>query len=173
MGPTLKVDSLLRLPYGCGEQNMVNFAPSIYIVKYLSSVEQLSESIENKAKNIMRTGNELDNYKLSNFEERCDFPFYIHDSYTGVGVQLELRAWEFNSARVTLHSSTRIQDTKTEQIITTQALRTAQPPDTKTQKPTKWDKGNVLPTKCNRTNLWGLEVITKIIRPSNVNESKR
>ncbi|XP_015766361.1 PREDICTED: ovostatin-like [Acropora digitifera] len=56
MGPTLKVDSLLRLPYGCGEQNMVNFAPSIYIVKYLSSVEQLSESIENKAKNIMRTG---------------------------------------------------------------------------------------------------------------------
>ncbi|XP_015775743.1 PREDICTED: C3 and PZP-like alpha-2-macroglobulin domain-containing protein 8 [Acropora digitifera] len=56
MGPTLKVDSLLRLPYGCGEQNMVNFAPSIYIMKYLSSVEQLSESIENKAKNIMRTG---------------------------------------------------------------------------------------------------------------------
>ena len=60
MGPTLKVDSLLKLPYGCGEQNMVNFAPSIYIMKYLSSVEQLSESIENKAKNIMRTGNELD-----------------------------------------------------------------------------------------------------------------
>ena len=60
MGPTLKVDSLLRLPYGCGEQNMVNFAPSIYIMKYLSSVEQLSESIENKAKNIMRTGNELE-----------------------------------------------------------------------------------------------------------------
>ncbi|XP_067056984.1 pregnancy zone protein-like isoform X1 [Acropora muricata] len=56
MGPALKVDSLLRLPYGCGEQNMVNFAPSIYIMKYLSSVEQLSESIENKAKNIMRTG---------------------------------------------------------------------------------------------------------------------
>ena len=91
MGPTLKVDSLLRLPYGCGEQNMVNFAPSIYIVKYLSSVEQLSESIENKAKNIMRTGNELDNI-INYFEERCDFPFYIHDSYTGVGVQLELRA---------------------------------------------------------------------------------
>ena len=106
MGPTLKVDSLLRLPYGCGEQNMVNFAPSIYIMKYLSSVEQLSESIENKAKNIMRTGNELDNI-INYFEERCDFPFYIHDSYTGVGVQLELRAWEFNSALVTLHSSTK------------------------------------------------------------------
>ena len=74
MGPTLKVDSLLRLPYGCGEQNMVNFAPSIYIMKYLSSVEQLSESIENKAKNIMRTGNELiDNVNNYYFEERCDF----------------------------------------------------------------------------------------------------
>ena len=60
MGPTLKADSLLRLPSGCGEQNMVNFAPSIYIMKYLSSVEQLSESIENKAKHFMRTGNDLD-----------------------------------------------------------------------------------------------------------------
>ena len=73
MGPTLKVDSLLRLPYGCGEQNMVNFAPSIYIMKYLSSVEQLSESIENKAKNIMRTGNELDMQIITNcFEERYE-----------------------------------------------------------------------------------------------------
>ena len=56
MGPTLNVESLLRLPYGCGEQNMVNFAPSIYIMKYLSSVGQLTRSVEKKAKNIMTIG---------------------------------------------------------------------------------------------------------------------
>ena len=59
MGPALNVETLLRLPKGCGEQNMVNFAPSIYIMKYLSTLGQLDKTIENKAKNIMRTGNEL------------------------------------------------------------------------------------------------------------------
>ena len=56
MGPTLNVEGLLRLPGGCGEQNMVNFAPSIYIMKYLSTVGQLTRSVENKAKNIMTKG---------------------------------------------------------------------------------------------------------------------
>ena len=57
MGPTLNVGNLLRLPYGCGEQNMINFAPGIYIMQYLFTVGQLTTSIENKAKNIMTTGN--------------------------------------------------------------------------------------------------------------------
>ena len=56
MGPALNVEGLLRLPYGCGEQNMVNFAPSIYIMKYLSTVGQLTHLVENKAKNIMTIG---------------------------------------------------------------------------------------------------------------------
>ncbi|CAH3159931.1 unnamed protein product [Porites lobata] len=56
MGPTLNVEGLLGLPKGCGEQNMVNFAPSIYIMKYLSTVGQLTRSVENKAKNIMTKG---------------------------------------------------------------------------------------------------------------------
>ncbi|XP_020628880.1 alpha-2-macroglobulin-like isoform X2 [Orbicella faveolata] len=56
MGPTLNVGSLLRLPYGCGEQNMVNFAPGIYITQYLSAVGQLTTSVKNKAENIMSTG---------------------------------------------------------------------------------------------------------------------
>ncbi|KAJ7371501.1 endopeptidase inhibitor [Desmophyllum pertusum] len=56
MGPTLNVGNLLRLPYGCGEQNMINFAPGIYIMQYLFTVGQLTTSIENKAKNIMTTG---------------------------------------------------------------------------------------------------------------------
>ena len=47
----------------------------------------------------------------------------------------------------------------TQQINTTQAIRTVQPPDEKTQKPTKWEKkGTYSPTNCMHTNLWGLEV---------------
>lgn len=60
MGPTLNVAGLLRLPYGCGEQNMVNFAPSIYIMQYLAAVGQMTASVQSKAKNIMTTGNQND-----------------------------------------------------------------------------------------------------------------
>lgn len=36
MGNALQnVDRLLAMPYGCGEQNMVRFAPNIYIQQYL------------------------------------------------------------------------------------------------------------------------------------------
>ena len=39
MGPALSnMAHLLRLPAGCGEQNMVHFAPNLYILRYLKSV---------------------------------------------------------------------------------------------------------------------------------------
>lgn len=50
------LDQLLRMPYGCGEQNMVNFAPNIYVMKYLKTVNQLTQNLENKAKNFMISG---------------------------------------------------------------------------------------------------------------------
>ncbi|KAL8202464.1 UNVERIFIED_CONTAM: hypothetical protein K2H54_015539, partial [Gekko kuhli] len=40
---------LLPLPFGCGEQNMVLFAPNIYILDYLNETEQLTEEIRSKA----------------------------------------------------------------------------------------------------------------------------
>ena len=46
----------MRMPYGCGEQNMVNFAPNIYVLKYLQTVNQLTKSLENKAKGFMIKG---------------------------------------------------------------------------------------------------------------------
>ena len=46
----------MRMPYGCGEQNMVNFAPNIYVLKYLQTVNQLTKSLENKAKGFMIAG---------------------------------------------------------------------------------------------------------------------
>ncbi|XP_073231989.1 CD109 antigen-like [Porites lutea] len=50
------LDQLVRMPYGCGEQNMVNFAPNIYVLKYLQTVNQLTKSLENKAKGFMIAG---------------------------------------------------------------------------------------------------------------------
>lgn len=50
------LDKLLRMPYGCGEQNMINFAPNIYVMKYLKTVNQLTDQMERKAKNFMISG---------------------------------------------------------------------------------------------------------------------
>uniref|UniRef100_A0A7M4F4L7 Alpha-macroglobulin receptor-binding domain-containing protein n=1 Tax=Crocodylus porosus TaxID=8502 RepID=A0A7M4F4L7_CROPO len=40
---------LLQMPFGCGEQNMVLFAPNIYILDYLNETRQLSEETKSKA----------------------------------------------------------------------------------------------------------------------------
>lgn len=48
--------SLIRMPYGCGEQNMINFAPNIYVLDYLMKKKQLTESLKEKALSFMRQG---------------------------------------------------------------------------------------------------------------------
>ncbi|XP_041356722.1 ovostatin-like isoform X2 [Gigantopelta aegis] len=57
IGPTLSnLDSLLRMPYGCGEQNMLNFAPNIYVIKYLRETGRETEKIWRKAENQLEKG---------------------------------------------------------------------------------------------------------------------
>ncbi|XP_054040699.1 alpha-2-macroglobulin-like protein 1 isoform X2 [Rissa tridactyla] len=57
MGPALQnLDHLLDLPFGCGEQNMVQFAPNIFILQYLNKTKQLDPEIEDKALIFLRTG---------------------------------------------------------------------------------------------------------------------
>ena len=57
MGPALNnLEDLLRMPYGCGEQNMANFAPNIYIMEYLTKTHQVTGDIKNKAENFMEVG---------------------------------------------------------------------------------------------------------------------
>ena len=57
MGPALSgLDKLLRLPTGCGEQNLVKFSPNVYVMQYLENIQQLTESIRNKAVGFLRTG---------------------------------------------------------------------------------------------------------------------
>ncbi|XP_072822377.1 CD109 antigen isoform X2 [Vicugna pacos] len=48
--------SLIRMPYGCGEQNMINFAPNIYVLDYLTKKKQLTENLREKALSFMRQG---------------------------------------------------------------------------------------------------------------------
>nr|AVP12670.1 complement C3-like [Pseudopotamilla reniformis] len=57
MGPSLSgLDKLLRQPTGCGEQNMLLFTPNIYVLQYLTSSNQLTTEIKDKALGHMRTG---------------------------------------------------------------------------------------------------------------------
>ena len=57
MGPALDdLDKLLAMPYGCGEQNMVKFAPNIFVMQYLQSVNEVTPEIERKSKGYLQTG---------------------------------------------------------------------------------------------------------------------
>lgn len=57
MGSSISgIEKLLRMPYGCGEQNMINFAPSMFIRAYLENVGQLTSSIKEKSIKFMTSG---------------------------------------------------------------------------------------------------------------------
>ncbi|OCT71333.1 hypothetical protein XELAEV_18034311mg [Xenopus laevis] len=57
MGTAMQnLDRLLAMPYGCGEQNMVLFAPNIFILQYLEKTHQLSPEIQSKAKRFLESG---------------------------------------------------------------------------------------------------------------------
>uniref|UniRef100_A0A3Q3EP09 Alpha-macroglobulin receptor-binding domain-containing protein n=1 Tax=Labrus bergylta TaxID=56723 RepID=A0A3Q3EP09_9LABR len=65
MGRALKnLDGLLRMPYGCAEQNMAVLAPNIYILQYLEDTKQLTPDIEAKGTNFLTSGYQRQlNYK--------------------------------------------------------------------------------------------------------------
>ncbi|XP_017097837.2 thioester-containing protein 1 allele S1 isoform X4 [Drosophila bipectinata] len=57
LGPTLQnLDNLVRMPYGCGEQNMVNFVPNILVLKYLEVTGRKMPAVETKAKKFLEIG---------------------------------------------------------------------------------------------------------------------
>ncbi|XP_076591398.1 alpha-2-macroglobulin-like [Chaetodon auriga] len=65
LGRALKnLDGLLKMPYGCGEQNMALLAPNIYILQYLKNTQQLTPAIKEKANNFLTSGYQRQlNYK--------------------------------------------------------------------------------------------------------------
>lgn len=57
LGPSIgNLDSLIEMPYGCGEQNMIHFAPNIYVLQYMRSTKQTDEQTRNKAMSYMMEG---------------------------------------------------------------------------------------------------------------------
>uniref|UniRef100_M3YMW4 Alpha-2-macroglobulin n=1 Tax=Mustela putorius furo TaxID=9669 RepID=M3YMW4_MUSPF len=67
LGSAMKnLQNLLRMPYGCGEQNMVLFVPNIYVLNYLNETRQLTETIKSKAIGYLIRGYQRQlNYKHS------------------------------------------------------------------------------------------------------------
>uniref|UniRef100_A0A667YY28 Alpha-2-macroglobulin bait region domain-containing protein n=1 Tax=Myripristis murdjan TaxID=586833 RepID=A0A667YY28_9TELE len=58
------LNGLLRMPYGCGEQNMALLAPNIYILEYLTNTNQMTKAIKEKATGFLTSGYQRQlNYK--------------------------------------------------------------------------------------------------------------
>ncbi|CAK6980420.1 CD109 antigen%2C partial [Scomber scombrus] len=59
LGPSISgLDSLIQMPYGCGEQNMINFAPNIYVLQYLNATGQADRHTSDTATDYMMKGYE-------------------------------------------------------------------------------------------------------------------
>ena len=50
------LEDLLRMSYGCGEQNMVQFAPNVFVARYLEQTGQLNPELMARAERLMLTG---------------------------------------------------------------------------------------------------------------------
>ncbi|XP_041491931.1 alpha-2-macroglobulin-like protein 1 [Microtus oregoni] len=68
MGTALQhLDGLVQMPSGCGEQNMVIFAPIIYVLQYLEKTGLLTEDIRSRAVGFLDVGYQKElMYKHSN-----------------------------------------------------------------------------------------------------------
>lgn len=57
MGATVRnIHNLIRLPSGCGEQNMLAFVPNILVRNYLKEVNQLDDELDRKTRSYMEIG---------------------------------------------------------------------------------------------------------------------
>ncbi|XP_054246228.1 alpha-2-macroglobulin-like protein 1 [Indicator indicator] len=53
------LDHLVQMPHGCGEQNMVLFAPVVYVLQYLEKTRQLTPEIKERATRFLRNGYQI------------------------------------------------------------------------------------------------------------------
>jgi len=57
MGQSLDgLGNLLQMPCGCGEQNMLHFAPDVYILKYFAATGKNATSVVTNAKKFINKG---------------------------------------------------------------------------------------------------------------------
>ncbi|XP_062978761.1 alpha-2-macroglobulin-like isoform X2 [Elgaria multicarinata webbii] len=65
-GAIQNLQNLVKMPYGCGEQNMALFAPNIYVMEYLNKTGQLTEHIQSTITRHLLAGYQRQlNYKHS------------------------------------------------------------------------------------------------------------
>ena len=50
------LEGLIKMPFGCGEQNMINFAPNVYVTRYLKETNQTKPEVLAKSELMMTTG---------------------------------------------------------------------------------------------------------------------
>jgi len=50
------IDELLKMPFGCGEQNMIFFSPDVEILRYLDATGQLTPEVRAKAEHLITVG---------------------------------------------------------------------------------------------------------------------
>ena len=50
------LEGLIRMPFGCGEQNMILFAPNVFVARYLQTTNQMKPEVMAKAESMMITG---------------------------------------------------------------------------------------------------------------------
>ena len=55
------LERFIRQPTGCGEQNMINLAPNVYVLEYLMNTKQVTEPNKENAHSFIQSG------KLLNF----------------------------------------------------------------------------------------------------------
>ncbi|XP_061609480.1 CD109 antigen isoform X1 [Phyllopteryx taeniolatus] len=59
LGPSIQgLGSLIQMPFGCGEQNMIHFAPNIYVLLYLNATGQDHQEVRDMAVTYMVSGYE-------------------------------------------------------------------------------------------------------------------
>ena len=60
LGPSIDgLENLLRMPTGCGEQNMIKLAPDLYIANYLTVSGQMTPSMQARVKHLIETGERI------------------------------------------------------------------------------------------------------------------
>ncbi|EZA52046.1 hypothetical protein X777_09067 [Ooceraea biroi] len=66
LGPSIpNLANLIRMPFGCGEQNMLNFVPNIVILNYLKNTNQLTQAVQSKALKYLDIGYQQDAFGMS------------------------------------------------------------------------------------------------------------
>ncbi|XP_073987023.1 CD109 antigen-like isoform X2 [Rhodnius prolixus] len=57
LGPSISnLAHLIKMPFGCGEQNMLNFVPNIVILDYLKNSYKLTKAVEERCLNYLEKG---------------------------------------------------------------------------------------------------------------------